>query len=70
MNPANPILTPIAQFFAHREAQEHARIEAYGRELARYAADPEGYEMECQLEDERQAAEHDVGGARSAGVDR
>ena len=60
MNPANPILTPIAQFLARREAQAQARIEALGRELARYAADPEAYEMECQLEDERQAAEHDA----------
>ena len=60
MHPANPILTPIAQFLARREAQAQARIEALGRELARYAADPEGYELECQLEDERQAAEHDA----------
>ena len=60
MNPTNTTLSPLAQFFAHREAQAQARIADHGRELARYAADPERYELECQLEDERQAAEYEA----------
>ena len=50
----------LTAFHETRAKQAAARIEAHGRELARYAAEPHGYELECQQEDERQANEHEA----------
>ena len=50
----------LTAFHEHRATQQAERIAAHGRELARYATDPEAYELECQAEDERQSAEHEA----------
>ena len=50
----------MAIFWNAQAVAEARRIAAHGAELARYAADPEGYERAMQAEDARQAAEHDA----------
>ena len=56
----------MAIFWNAQAVAEARRMADHGAELARYAADPEGYELECQQEDARQAAEHDAAGYNNA----
>ena len=50
----------MAIFWNAQAVAEARRMADHGAELARYAADPEGYERAMQAEDERQANEHDA----------